>query len=53
MSKMIKAAEGFQYSVNISYDLYNDTKLKNFIPTEMALDLIESVLQSTNPNATN
>ena len=53
MSEMIKAAEGFQYSVNISYDLYNDTKLKNFIPTKMALDLIESVLQSTNPNATN
>ena len=53
MSEMIKAAEGFQYSVNISYDLYNDSKLKNFIPTKMALDLIESVLQSTNPNATN
>lgn len=53
MSEMIKAAEGFQYSVNISYDLYNDTKLKNFIPTKMSLDLIESVLESTNPNATN
>ena len=52
MSEMIKAADGFQYSVNISYDLYNDDRLRNFIPTKMALDLIEEVLQSTNPNST-
>ena len=33
MSKMISVASGFQYSVNIGYDLNNDDKLKNFIPT--------------------
>lgn len=37
MSKMISVASGFQYSVNIGYDLNNDDKLKNFIPTKSAL----------------
>ena len=31
MSKMISVASGFQYSVNIAYDLNSDEKLKNFI----------------------
>ena len=31
--KMISIASGFQYSVNIGFDLSNDDKLKNFIPT--------------------
>lgn len=35
MSKMISVASGFQYSVNIGYDLNNDEKLKNFIPTSI------------------
>lgn len=40
MSKMISVSEGFQYSVNIEYDLSNDGKLKNFIPTkEILFDL--------------
>lgn len=34
MSEMISVASGFQYSVNIGYDLNNDAKLKNFIPTQ-------------------
>lgn len=46
---MISVASGFQYSVNIGYDLNNDDKLKNFIPTRSALDLMEEVLLSTNP----
>ena len=28
MSEMISVASGFQYSVNIGYDLNNDAKLK-------------------------
>ena len=47
MSKMISVASGFQYSVNIGYDLSDDEKLKNFIPTRSALDLLEDVLLST------
>lgn len=48
MSKMISVAPGFQYSVNIGYDLNNDNKLKNFIPTKSALALLEEILLSTN-----
>lgn len=52
MSKMISVASGFQYSVNIGYDLNNDEKLKNFIPTRSALQLLETILLSTRNNST-
>ncbi len=51
MSKMISVASGFQYSVNIGYDLNIDDKLKNFIPTKSALELMEEILLSTNPTS--
>ena len=51
MSKMISIASGFQYSVNISYDLNNDDKLKNFIPTKSALELLEDILSSTSSSS--
>lgn len=47
MSKMISVATGFQYSVNIGYDLNNDDKLQNFIPTKSAIELLEDILLST------
>ena len=37
MNQMISVASGFQFSVNIGYDLNNDDKLRNFIPTRSAL----------------
>lgn len=46
MSKMISVASGFQYSVNIGYDLNNDNKLKNFIPTKSAERTVLRILQS-------
>lgn len=52
MSKMISVASGFQYSVNIGYDLNNDDKLKNFIPTKSALALLEDILLSTHSSST-
>lgn len=52
MSKMISVESGFQYSVNIGYDLNNDEKLKGFIPTKASMDLIEEILMSTNSNST-
>ena len=52
MQKMLEVAEGFQYSVNIGFDLNDDAKLKNFIPTQSALRLLESILQSTAVNST-
>ena len=53
MTKMISIAKGFQYSINIGYDLYNDNKIKNFIPTTLALSLLEKILLSTAVGATN
>ena len=53
MRNMISVASGFQYSVNIGYDLGNDDKLKNFIPTKSALRLLEEVLLSVNPSSSN
>lgn len=53
MSKMIQTASGFQYSVNIEYDLHNTEKLGNFIPTRSSLSLLEDILESTQNNATN
>ena len=52
MSNMISVASGFQYSVNIGYDLNNDDKLKNFIPTRSALELLEDILLSTRSTST-
>lgn len=52
MSKMISTASGFQNSVNIAYDMNNPDKIKNFIPTKSAIDLLEEVLLSTNPTST-
>jgi len=52
MSKMISVASGFQYSVNIGYDLNNEEKIKNFIPTASALNLLEDVLLSTSSSST-
>lgn len=52
MSKMISVEPGFQYSVNIGYDLNNDEKLKSFIPTRASMNLLEEILLSTNSNST-
>lgn len=52
MSNMISVASGFQYSVNIGYDLNNNDKIKNFIPTKAALDLLEDILLSTRITST-
>ena len=52
MRDMISVASGFQYSVNIGYDLGSDDKLKNFIPTKSAIRLLEDVLLSVNPQST-
>ena len=49
---MITISSGFQSSVNIEYDMNNDEKLKHYIPTRSAMKLLEDILLSTNPDAT-
>ena len=51
MKDMLKIASGFQYSVNIAFDLYNDEKLKNYIPTKSALDFMAEIIASTDMSA--
>lgn len=52
MSQIISVASGFQYSVNIGFDLNNDEKMKNFIPTKSAFELLEDILISTGTTST-
>lgn len=52
MNEMIKIEDGFQYSVNIAYDLQNKKKLQSFIPTKDSLKFIEEVLLSTKSDST-
>lgn len=48
----LNIAEGFQYSVNIEYDLGNVEKIKSFIPTVSTFDLIEEIMLSTHISST-
>lgn len=52
MEKMLSVEPGFQYSVNIAYDLKRDEKLRNFMPTPSSLRLLEEILLSTKREST-
>lgn len=52
MSDMISVASGFQYSVNIGYDMNHDDKLQNFIPTRSSLQLLRDIIESTEDTST-
>ena len=47
LSDNIQVLSNFQFSINIEYDLNDDTKIKNYIPTASAIDIIEDVMLST------
>ena len=49
---MISVATGFQSSVNIAYDINDVSKLKTYIPTKSALQLLETTLLSTAKDST-
>ena len=50
--KYIDIAKGFQYSVNIGFDIGDDNKIKGFIPTVASLQLLEDMLLSSYPSST-
>ena len=52
MEKMLTVEPGFQYSVNIAYDLNRNEKLKNFVPTPSSLKLLEEILLSAEKDST-
>ncbi|MTI69248.1 MAG: hypothetical protein FH751_03190 [Firmicutes bacterium] len=51
ISNFITSAPGFQYSINLKYDLLSKKKIENYIPTTSSLEIIEEVLLSINSNS--
>lgn len=49
---MLSIASGFQYSVNIAFDLNKDDKIRNYIPTQTAIDFAKEILSSMQENST-
>lgn len=47
LKKYISPKSGFQSSVNIAYDLHREDKVKDFIPTKAAIDILEDLLLGT------
>lgn len=47
LSKIVQPVGGFQYSVNIYYDINDDNKIKSYVPSSSSLQIIEDVLLST------
>ncbi len=45
--------KSFQTSVNIAYDLNNENKIRDFIPTAASIDVVEDILLSTSTGAAN
>lgn len=52
LNEIIEISRGFQSSVNISYDLNNESKIRGFIPTTSALELITNIISSTAATST-
>ena len=42
----LKPLSNFQYSINLEFDLYDDEKVKSYLPTTGALAIIGDILQS-------
>lgn len=44
--EFIKANEGFQYSINLQYDLNKHSKITGYIPTNASVEILKSYLTS-------
>ncbi len=49
---MISVSHGFQYSINIQYDVDNANKIASYIPTDRSISLLEQLLDSLNDKST-
>lgn len=49
-SDFIKGNEGFQYSINLQYDLMNGKKIDSYIPTRKSVDILYDYLLNTKVN---
>lgn len=51
-SRMITVESGFQYSVNLKYDVSNPARTRTYIPTESFMSLASDILESLQSNST-
>lgn len=47
LTKNINIMQDFQYAINIAYDINGNDKIKNYIPTPSAIEIIEDIMLST------
>lgn len=52
LNKYIRIEPGFQKSVNLAYDLFDEDKVADFIPSKSSIDILEKLILSTHPNST-
>ena len=49
-SEFIKGNEGFQYSINLQYDIWNNNKIKSYIPTQKSVEILKKFLLNVKLN---
>jgi|GEM_PF-1362747 len=52
LNKYISTSPGFQYSINLKYDLYNSNKVTSYIPLSQATSLITDIVLSNSDKGT-
>lgn len=51
LNKYIRIEPGFQKSVNLAYDLFDEDKVADFIPSKSSVEILEKLILSTNSNS--
>lgn len=49
LRELIHISEGFQYSVNVKYDLFNKLKVSRYIPLFQSIEVIRDIIKSNKP----
>lgn len=52
LNEIVQLAQGFHSSVNISFDLTDESKVESFIPTAYSIDLLNELFGSIAPSST-
>lgn len=52
LENYIRIEPGFQKSVNLAYDLLDEAKVSDFIPSTSSIEIIENLILSTYPSST-
>lgn len=52
LEKYIRIEPGFQKSINLAYDLLDEAKVSDFIPSQSSIEILEKLIISTYPSST-